>query len=137
MSGGGNGGRRPASQKATPAPTEEYENAPTVITMQPAMPGMIDALAGQLGRGFSSGIPGTEDGVASYLETMYRPMTIHQFQEPISATSKNFDKKKHVEISTGNSTLDKLLMGETAKKVDRKKHFDTGNAALNDFLMEK
>lgn len=110
MSGGNKGGGGAPRAQPKPTPTETYERAPTLITMQPAIPGTVDILSNQLSRGFGADVPGGE--VASYLNDMYRPMEIYSFREPISATKSEFDANRHLDISTGNPVLDKLLMGK-------------------------
>ena len=107
MSGGGSSKKKKAS-----APVEQtaYANAPTVTTLQPHLPGMQGLLAEQLARGFGGGGGAAPDFLAA-LGSMYQPMNLVHYNEPISVTKKNFDKKKNTPINTGVLSLDKLLMG--------------------------
>lgn len=100
--GGGGGGSSNPAQGTTP-----YANAPTMQTFQPTLPGFTNSLASQLSRGFGS----SGADLASLLSNLYQPMTAYQFKEPISATAAAYDKSKFAPISTGNPTLDQLLMG--------------------------
>lgn len=109
MSGGGGGGGGGGSPAAPEVGTTPYARAPSAITSQPTLPGFQDMLINQLMAGFGSGGRGTD--LAALLSSMYRPMTTYAFQEPIAATKAAYDKTKNAPISTGNPTLDKLLMG--------------------------
>jgi hypothetical protein len=115
MSGGGGGGNKKSGdgKGTTPGGSSlpAYGNAPTTQTFQPMMPGFQNMLANQLSAGFGSGGGGAPD-FAAMLSGMYSPMSLVNFQEPISTTASLYDKKKFAPISTGNVTLDKLLMGE-------------------------
>lgn len=104
MSGGGGGGGSP-QQGTTP-----YANAPTTQTFQPTLPGFQNMLAQQLAAGFGSG-GGQASDFASLLSSLYRPMNVTQFKEPISQTAATYNKATNAPISTGNPALDQLLMG--------------------------
>lgn len=113
MSGGGNsGGGGGGFVASTPAPTEDYARAPTAMVMQPAIPGHIGLLGQQLAEGFGGMAPNGEQDVTAFLDQLYQPMTAYQFQEPISTTAEKFKKGNFKPISTGNPTLDDLLMGK-------------------------
>ena len=99
------------NNNAASDPTKPYRMAPQVSTLQPALPGFQNMLAQQLGMGFGSG-GGTAPDFAAMLSSMYSPMSMIQFQEPISSTAAAWDKSDHNKIKTGNKTLDALLMGK-------------------------
>lgn len=110
MSKGGNDDKKKAATTTTPAattPTTPYANAPVTQTIQPFMPGFQNMLAEQLSGGYGGG--GMD--FAAMLSSMYSPMSLVNYKEPISQTAKSYDKKKFAPISTGNPTLDSLLMG--------------------------
>lgn len=96
--------------------TTPYANAPTTQTFQPTLPGFEGMIADQLQRGF--GIGANNPDFASMISSIYQPMSIPVFNEPISTTASLFDKKENAPISTGNVMLDKLLMGQKIPKVD-------------------
>lgn len=95
--------------------TTPYANAPTTQTFQPTLPGFEGMIADQLQRGF--GIGANNPDFAGMIGSIYQPMTIPVFSEPISTTASMFDKKENAPISTGNAMLDKLLMGQKIPKV--------------------
>lgn len=104
MSGGGGGGGSGETTQGTTA----YERAPVAQTFQPTLPGFQSSLADQLARGFG----GSGTDLASLLAGLYQPMTVMRFSEPVTATAAAYDKSKNAPISTGNTALDRLLMGE-------------------------
>lgn len=115
MSGGGGGGTRNKGGKGTTTPGGSsslpvYGNAPTTQTFQPMMPGFQNMLASQLAAGYGSG-GGSAPDFASMLSGMYSPQSLVSFNEPISSTAAAYDAKKFAPISTGNKTIDALLMG--------------------------
>ena len=123
MSGGG-GSSKPKTPTTGGGTSSlpAYGNAPTSQTFQPTLPGFQSMLADQLAAGYGSGGGGAPD-FASMLSNMYQPMSLMNFQEPISQTAAAYDKKKFAPIVTGNAALDKLLMGGgkvTAEKEEKK-----------------
>jgi hypothetical protein len=113
MPGGGGGSKDKKRTRTTPGGTSSlpaYGNAPSSQTMQPMLPGFQNMLAQQLQAGYGSGGGGVPD-FASMLSGMYSPMTMIDYNEPISQTAANYDAKKFAPINTGYPTLDKLLMG--------------------------
>jgi hypothetical protein len=109
MSGGGSGG---SSKKDKPVAKTDYAGAPSQVTFQPTLPGGMQAHANQLAMGYG----GQPSDIMAQLSNMYQPVTLQQFQQPISTTAAMWDKKKHNPINTGNSVLDQLLMGKTVGK---------------------
>lgn len=117
MSGGGSSKKKTDTTK--PAVTQEQFSArlPTMQTFQPTLPGFQGMLAQQLQQGFGS----QGQDYAGLLSSLYKPMGILNFQEPISTTAAAWDAKKYAPISTGNPALDKLLMGGGKVTEDKKK----------------
>lgn len=103
MSGGGSNKKK--STAATSSPTASYTRAPTTRTFQPTLPGFMGMVADQLAAGY-----GGQDFMPT-LSSLYKPMNVMSYAEPISTTAGAFDKKKYAPISSGNPILDALLMG--------------------------
>lgn len=100
-------------KKDTPVTgTMPYANAPTAQTFQPFLPGFDGAIAQQLAQGFGAQSGMGASDFAAQLASMYQPMSVMKFNEPISTTAAFFDPKKNSAIDTGNAALDKLLMGQ-------------------------
>jgi hypothetical protein len=87
----------------------DFAGAPSQVTFQPTLPGMMNAHASQLAAGYG----GQPSDIMAQLSNMYQPVTLQQFHQPISTTAAMWDSKKHNPINTGNSVLDQLLMGKT------------------------
>lgn len=119
MSKGGGSSSKKKTTTAPPAAKPAYGNAPTSQTLQPMLPGFQGMLAEQLAAGFGSGGGGAPD-FASMLSSMYSPMTMMNFNEPISQTAARYDAKKFAPIATGNAALDKLLMGDGKVTAEKK-----------------
>lgn len=118
MSGGGGGGGdrdRDNGAQESPPPLAAYGNAPQAMTFQPTLPGFGNMIAQQLAQGFGSGGGGFEQMLAS----MYSPMSVYRFSEPISTTAQRFDKDKHMPFNTGNAALDLLLAGKSLDGKDK------------------
>ena len=106
MGGGGGSSKKKKADDTPSTPTTPYERAPTSQTFQPYLPGFPDQIARQLQSGYGSEMGGLQD----LLTNLYRPMTLMNYQEPISETQANYDPKKYAALNTGNPALDKLLM---------------------------
>jgi hypothetical protein len=69
---GGDSKKAPASsQAATPAPTQAMQ------TIQPAMPGQLEALAQQLSAGFGQSAP----DMLAYIQQFHRPMQVPDYSK--------------------------------------------------------
>ena len=106
MSGGGGSSKKKTTSTSATL-TTPYGNLPTAQTFQPTLPGFQQMQANQLAAGFG----GQGQDFASLLASLYKPMSVMSFKEPISVTAGAYDPKKFMAISTGNPALDKLLMG--------------------------
>jgi len=76
------GGNNPTTQTETPA-ISGFPATAGSYTMQPAPPGLIEALAAQLQAGYGG-------NQRAYLDTVYRPMTFPSFHAlgmPVAATA--------------------------------------------------
>lgn len=74
---GGSSKKSTPSQAATPTPAQPMQ------TIQPAMPGQLDALSQQLAAGFGQAQP----DMLAYLQQFYKPMQIPDYSaQPAAAT---------------------------------------------------
>lgn len=69
--GGSSKNSSPATPAATPAPTQPMQ------TIQPAMPGQLDALSQQLAMGFGQSQP----DMLSYIQQFYKQMQVPDFSK--------------------------------------------------------
>ena len=110
MSGGNKKRRRKNEPEAeVQAALEVYGNAPVRRTFNPIG---LDALGAQLQQGYG--------GPTDFL-SMYQPMDMLQFMEPISTTQEQMKEGKYEPINTGNPFLDELLMKSDDKNKKRRR----------------